>query len=600
MRKLIFIALTTLLAASLFGRSAAERLTPAQRAAKARYYYMEGVRLQAEDKSGEAYEMFRHAYRVDPSYAEAASAYGLGNIYIENDSLTTPDGLLESLSKVKTFVDKYPDDYHESFYYAYIASQLEDNAEAVRVFKRLAERFPEKSSVLLSLSDVYSRMDSSAKVIETLDKYESIEGKSIPISTRKSLYYFAQGDTVSALRESDDYLRSNPSGPEGYIVKGALFQTIGATDSALVCYETAERIAPESGRPKLMLSSLYKMLNDSVKFDEYTYKSLLSEDFDLDQKLGILGDYLRTLISDKSDHARGDHLFEVLDRQYPYEPRVLDLEARYAYEKGDPKGAREIISRAIDLAPDVEDYYGSKMSYQIALDDYAGAVATYRRAEEVIEPGEGLKFIYATAATQTGDFDGAGKVLHSLLEEMIPGAPIYDSLPMNATVKQLDYASLMQASVIYGMLGDLYYQAKDTVKSFGAYENAVRLMPYNFLTLNNYAYFLAESGSDLDKAENLSKQAVEGDPESSTILDTYAYILFLRGRYPEALEYQEKALKNMADSNNPDAEIYQHLGDILYFLDRKDEAMENWKKALEIEPEDETLRQKVESGKYVK
>ena len=191
-------------------------------------------------------------------------------------------------------------------------------------------------------------------------------------------------------------------------------------------------------------------------------------------------------------------------------------------------------------------------------------------------------------------------MLHSLLEEMIPGAPIYDSLPMNATVKQLDYASLMQASVIYGMLGDLYYQAKDTVKSFGAYENAVRLMPYNFLTLNNYAYFLAESGSDLDKAENLSKQAVEGDPESSTILDTYAYILFLRGRYPEALEYQEKALKNMADSNNPDAEIYQHLGDILYFLDRKDEAMENWKKALEIEPEDETLRQKVESGKYVK
>lgn len=171
-------------------------------------------------------------------------------------------------------------------------------------------------------------------------------------------------------------------------MKGAIYENISKPDSALVYYLKAEEMEPDAGRTKVMLANFYRGINDSVKFDEYTYGALLSEEFDLEQKLAILTDYVRTLLQNKSDYSRGDYLFDVLNSQYPYEPKVLDLAARYNYEKGDVEKAMELISRAIDMKPDEEDYYGSLMSYQIDRDRYKDALATYHRAEEYLTPGE--------------------------------------------------------------------------------------------------------------------------------------------------------------------------------------------------------------------
>lgn len=600
MRKILFIAIGVILSLVFFGRLAAERMSPDARADKARYYYMEGVRLQAEDKASEAYEMFKHARRIKPDYEEASSAYGMGRLFVENDTIQTPDAILESLEMMRPFVDRYPGDYEGATYYAYLAAQLNKPEEAIRIYRRTADLFPDRSMVLLWLADVYARVDSLDRVLECLEKYETIEGKSFALSSKKASYRLAQGDTIGAMNEAQSLIDYNPKGIEGYIMKGSVMNIALMPDSALYYYKLAESLDPNNGKTKVIIADFYRSREDSVKFDEYTYQALLSEDFDIEQKISILSDYLRSLIINKSDHSRGDYLFSVLSDQYPYEPQILDLAARYSYEKGDIKKALDLISTAIDLSPDVEDYYGSKMAYQVDMDDSRGAMETYHRAEKYIEPGEGVKFIFAAAASSAGEYDEAASVLQSLLEEIIPGAPVFDSVPINSQVRELDYTSLMRASVIYGMLGDMYYQAKEQDKSFGAYENAIRLMPYNYMTLNNYAYFLAQAGKDIEKAEKLSRQAVDSNPEASTFLDTYAYILFLKGEYIQALEYQEKALNHYPENEEKDPEIYEHLGDILFFLNRKDEAIENWQKALELSPENETLQKKVHQGVYIK
>ena len=48
---------------------------------KARYYYLEGARMQAEGKMPEAYEYYKKAYMADSSYDEAASAYGVNSTH---------------------------------------------------------------------------------------------------------------------------------------------------------------------------------------------------------------------------------------------------------------------------------------------------------------------------------------------------------------------------------------------------------------------------------------------------------------------------------------------------------------------------------------
>ena len=66
---------------------------------------------------------------------------------------------------------------------------------------------------------------------------------------------------------------------------------------------------------------------------------------------------------------------------------------------------------------------------------------------------------------------------------------------------------------------------------------------------HNYAYFLSVDRKHLDKAEEMSYRTVKAEPENATYLDTYAWILFEKGKYTEARIYIDQALKNGGDSS---------------------------------------------------
>ena len=51
------------------------------------------------------------------------------------------------------------------------------------------------------------------------------------------------------------------------------------------------------------------------------------------------------------------------------------------------------------------------------------------------------------------------------------------------------------------------------------------------------------------KTEELSSKAVRANPENSTYLDTYAWVLFMRKDYALAKFYMETAMKNGGDKN---------------------------------------------------
>jgi Tfp pilus assembly protein PilF len=115
------------------------------------------------------------------------------------------------------------------------------------------------------------------------------------------------------------------------------------------------------------------------------------------------------------------------------------------------------------------------------------------------------------------------------------------------------------------------------------------------LVLNNYAYFLALKGTVLDRAERMSRKTIEADPTNTTFLDTFAWIFFKQGQYGLAKIYIERAVAN---SEEPNKEILEHYGDILWFNKEYDEARQQWKKAAQLENPSESLLKKVETGAY--
>lgn len=566
--------------------------------AKARYFYLEGARHQALGNQAEAYENYKKAYLSDTTYSEAASAYGLSRLMLQTDSMQSSPELARSLGMIRKYVDDYPGDLFESRTYAYLASRLGDLPETIRIYERIDSLSPGEAVTLLNLSDAYMMARQPEKALATLDRFEKAEGMSRELSMKRMGYMLADGDTVGAVAEAERLIGSNPRDPGFWVLKGILYSELGQNDSTLAAYSKAEAISPDNGAVKLSLAEYYKSVGDSTAYDSKLYEALLSEDFELGDKLSLLSNYLQTLLDGRSDTARGDHLFSVIQQQYPHEPEVLDLAARYSAAKGDYAGAIEQIGYAIDLDPTKPAYWLQLVRYQLMDGKGAEAMATYRRALEHVEPSESLRILYASAAAETKDFDEAEKTYAELIHDVDPSLPLTDSITDTKLRNSLSFEGLTTLSTYYNLLGDMYYSSGDLDKTYKAYDNSLFFYPENPLALNNYAYFLAENGGDLEKAEELSLKCIEQVPDNETYLDTYAWILFKRKDYKEALEYMEKAME-AAEANSgggdPDhAEFFSHLGDILFMNHQPEEALKNWKKALELDPDNALLKKKVE------
>ncbi len=565
---------------------------------KARYYYLEALRRQVEGKEAEAYELYKKAYGIDRSYTEAQSAVGSKRLMMATDSFQSARQLARSLSMMTPFVEKYPGDFFESAYYAYLAAHLDTLIEAIRIYERTDSLFPTKTATLYNLSEAYMANHDLNNAVEALNRYERVEGKSPEISLRKITFFIQAQDTASALKETKDLVDYGPHDPRFRILRGNVFSALSMPDSALQCYLDAESVAPDFGGAKLALAAFYKESGDSVNYDTKTYEALLSEDFDVEQKSSLLAQYLQILINDKSATSRGDYLFSVLREQYPHEPAVLDLAARYSAAKHDLPGAIEQIGYAIDLSPESEDFWGQLMSYQLADDKPQEAVRTFDRAVAHITPSEGLKLLLAQAASMGKDYDRAAATYDDLLKTIAPSLSATDSLSDHGILNKLDYEELMKASDLYGMLGDMFFSAGKKDLAFTSYRNALKFAPDNNLVMNNYAYFLSEDNGDLDLAYDMSKKAVDANPDNPTYLDTLAWILFKQGKYDDALTYQRAAVEKSIENEDISPELYSHLGDILFHCAQPQEALDAWKKALELSPDDTLLKKKVRQKQY--
>ena len=316
----------------------------------------------------------------------------------------------------------------------------------------------------------------------------------------------------------------------------------------------------------------------------------------LDEKLDMMTRYMQNIISDTTaDARRGARLFDGLLRQYPHEPKVLDLGAKYSATIGDYERARELMSYATDLEPENPDYWIRLAHFNFVDERYAEAVAICEKAmEKVTDVPKGLLLVYGNACSLSNNFEKARAAYQRLLDMELPGALLTDDTQtILQKVGKLPYESLIWVAQLFEMAGDGSFKTGNIERSTKEYDVVLALDPDNDTAINNYAYYLALGGGDLDKAEELSRKAVGNQPDNPTFLDTLAWILYLKDQYAEALEIQEKAMENITPEAEGTGEYWDHFGDIQYMNGQKEKAVESWKKALELDKGNKEIEQKI-------
>ena len=546
-----------------------EGITQANRV-KATYVLMEAQRQHFLEHVDAFYHLIAYAYSLDST--NTSIAFYMGVAKFERTSFEHTDELTAALAQMRKHVEAHPEDKYEARLYAHAAFLVNQYQEGLRVLNIQHQLHPQDDNLLSTMADAYEKTSDYQKALAIYDTLQQWRGQSVELSSAKLKAYQALNDTTGAIHEMRALLASAPTNADYNLAMGKMLFMFGYRDSAMVYYDKAQQYEPDNGLTYLTKAEYYLALGDTLNYDRQTYQALVSTDLDVESKLQILVNYTKTLLSAKDTTHRTDHLFDVLIEQHPLEPQIRVLYSEYLMFIDNNEGAAEQIDYALNLDPTNEELWTRLMAYYLYAGNYEKAIEVGDKAIRLNPDNVELYSYLGSSCYSVKQYDKAIEVYDKALA-------ILDSTQVD------DRSNLLSGKA------DVKFAMGDTIAAFALYDQSLDLNPDNPGTLNNYAYFLALSNRDLDKAERMSAKTIVEDAANPTYLDTYAWVFYMRKEYTMAQLYIEMAINN---EEQPTSELFEHYGYILLANGDKQKALEQWRKAIELKPDNEQLVKQIE------
>ena len=538
---------------------------------KAEYIYLQAQSEKNRGNYDAFYDLLAYAHEIDPGNTAVSFYLGMCKIRMNNTTKTLCE---DGLALMKQHFEAQPEDLYETTFYSDANMQLGKPEEALRAIKLLNEHNPNRIELQMRLAEAYSRSGDYVQSNATYDSIEALFGDAIQITSSKIDNYMAMNDSAGALKEMRGLLATAPRNDSYNIAMSGLFQHYGMNDSAMYYLDRAQEYAPGNGYIYLARAEYYNMAGDSAGYEQQIYNALTAQQLDVDSKLGVLLGYIHQQLAKEDTTQRINDLFTVLIQQHPHEARIHQLYSEYFFTKKDYKGAIEQLGYSLDVNPTDADGWRNMVILNMMDNNYPNAV---KASEKALEYNPNNLDLYGYVAGCYHQMKEYGKAIET-----------YEKI-----LTMTDSTDLERRSELITGMGDTYSEIGDTARTVECYERALELDPVNSGALNNYAYYLAQRGQDLDRAERMAALAVKDDPENANFIDTYAWVYFAKKDYSMALLYIKSAVEKDEDNH-----LLEHYGDILWFNGDKDGAVEQWTRALELEPENELLQRKVKNKTY--
>ena len=133
----------------------------------------------------------------------------------------------------------------------------------------------------------------------------------------------------------------------------------------------------------------------------------------------------------------------------------------------------------------------------------------------------------------------------------------------------------------------------DTGAAIAQYESILKDEPNSVLAINNLASLILDTRSDkesLNRAISLA-EALKGSAVPN-LMDTYGWAQFKKGDVKTAVSTLEAAVAKLPNS----ATVHYHLGLSYAAAGQSDKAAEQFKKALDLEPDGTALKESIRSA----
>ena len=530
-------------------------LSPEERR-KFNHFFLEAVRLKEKDEMDAAFDMYRHCLAIDSQ--SAATLYELGKFYMY---LGQPEKGEDFLRKaMRTQPGNY---WYKETLASYYQRKGEDG-KAIEVIEDMVSQFPSRLEPLMALVDLYNRTKDYQKVIHTLDRLEQLDGKSEQISMEKFRMYLAMDNNEKAFSEIESLVKEYPYEMRYLTILGDVYMENGKEEEAYSTYQKVLAQEPEYAPAMLSMASYYEKMGEDSLYRAQLDGLLLNQKVETPTKLNIMRQLIMRSERGDRDSTKIVGLFDSMLAQEQESADVAMLAAQYLLSKRMDEQAKPVLWKVLEIDPENKPARLQLLSFAISKEDLDEVIRICSPAVEYMP--EALEFYYywGIAHYQKDQHDEA-------LEVFKKG------------VRQVgENSDKNMVSDFYSIMGDLYHTKKMNVEAYAAYDSALVYKPDNIGALNNYAYYLSVEKKDLDKAEEMSYKTVKAEPSNNTYLDTYAWILFEKGKYAEARIYIDQALQNGGDKSSV---VVEHCGDIYWMTGEQEKALEYWKQAEKLAAE---------------
>lgn len=430
---------------------------------------------------------------------------------------------------------------------------------------------PDASAALFArLGVVYAIMDKPEQAIQANQTAIRKAPRSFAGYQNIARLYLQAGKHEEGLKILDQAAKQT-SVDAGFLVDLAEMYTAYSLSSAAQntaaktkALEVLDRAAKENPGNPLLLQKMgdgFALLGAPEKA-EAVYRKLL----DRFPNLPGLREKLAEIYLRAQDRTKAAEQLEAIVRNNPTNPQAHYFLGGIAFEDKKWKEAAEHYNRATVVNPAFEPAYYDLALAQVNMNEPAEALKTLDKAKARFKATFTSEFFAGLAYSRMKDFTNA--IGRFTAAEVIARATDTNKL----------------THIFYYQLGAALERAAKFDEAEKYLRKSLELFPDFSEAMNYLGYMWAERGVKLRDAKEMIEKAVRIEPKNAAYLDSLAWVIFKLEQPKEALPWMLRALEL---SEEPDATLYDHLGDIYSALKEPAKAEEAWKKAFSIEPKEE-------------
>lgn len=540
---------------------------------------IEAKELKAEKSFTEAMKFYliEDFEKANAEFRKGIQAYG------ENASV------LFMLSKTELALNRIPaalisakkaaDLDKENFFYLQHLGNLQfkqnQYKEASATIKKALKIKPNFVEGYLNLVDIYLIEGKESDALKTLADMEETMGASEQITQAKQSILLKQNKVDAALKEGKKMVKNDPQ----YILQQStiLISNSRYTEAVQMLKNTIEE-NPNFMEAYGLLAETYAKQNNKQGTKDVLKSILAQNALPYSLKANALGSYFSSLKNNTQAEDITDALgfCEQIIAIHPDEARTYVYKADILVKSNQLLAARDAYLNAIKYDKGIFEAWLAVVELDVKLSKYGDLLKHSEKATEYYPNHSYFWYHLGFAQMQTKAYDDA---LISLEEAQA----------LNTNNKELKHH-------INASMAEIYHQNGKIEESMELFEQVLAENPNNEQVLNNYSYLLATGKKNLDKALLLSERLVKLYPNQAANYETYAWVLFQKAEYGKANEAIELALSN---DKNGSERIFELKGDILFKLGQTENAVSNWKKALELNKSNKKLENKIKDRTIV-